>query len=166
MAVGSGCAALGLVLAHASATWVALAAGIGTGGLAVTGWLVFRSWRSPAARLCLFRDRLLVVDGRRVATVLWQSMEVVTLASAGTRPWTASSSEVKLGDRLTILVEPGGRPITFRPAGFGLQPALCRDLILELRDDAAARARLPEFDSALDLRGRPVTAGERNRPPS
>jgi hypothetical protein len=36
----------------------------------------------------------------------------------------------------------------------------CRDLILRLRDDAKMRARLPEFDSALDLSERPVVTGE------
>lgn len=164
VAVGSGCAATGLFLTHAAPTWIALPAGIGVGGLALTGWLAWRTSRWPDSRLCLFRDRLLVVDGRRVASVLWQSIEVVTLASGGVRPWTGSSSEVKLGDRLTILVEPQGRPIAFRPASFGIEPGRCLDLILGLRDDPEARDRLPEFDSALDLRGRPATAGELNRP--
>ena len=164
VAVASGCAALGLLLTHAAATWIALPAGLGAGGVAVTGWLAWRTWRWPDARLCLFRDRLLVVDGRRVETVLWQSIEVATLASGGVRPWTAAGAEVKLGDRLTIATDARTRPISFRPASFGLEPGRCLDLLLELRDDVAAREQLPEFDSALDLRGRPATARELNRP--
>lgn len=163
VAVMSGCAALGLLLSHAGATWIALPAGLGIGGLAVAGWLAWRTRRWPDSRLCLFRDRILVVDGRHVATVLWQSIEVATLASGGLKPW-AGGSEVKLGDRLTILTEPRGRPLSFRPASFGLDPGRCLDLVLELRDDETARARLPEFDSALDLRGRPATTRELNRP--
>ena len=164
LAVTCGCAVLGLVLSRASSTWIALPAGLGAGGLAVAGWLAWRTRRWPASRLCLFRDRILVVDGRKVTTILWSSIQVATLARGGLRPWTAAGSEVRLGDRLTLLVEPRGRAVTLRPADFGLEPEECRDLILELRDRRADRERLPEFDSALDLRGRPVTAGELDRP--
>lgn len=164
LAVAAGCAmaAVGLALAHASATWIALPAGLGAGGLALTGWLAWRTARRPASKLCLFRDRILVIDGGRVTTLLWPSIEVATLQSGGVRPWT--SAEVRLGDRLTLQLRPKGRSVTLRPADFGLEPSRCRDLILELRDDLDRRDGLPEFDSALDLRGRPAAAGELNRP--
>ena len=164
LAILCGCAAAALLIFHVQATWIAVPAGLGAGGLGLAGWLAWRTKRWPDSRLCLFRDRILVVDGRRVTTVLWSSLQVVTLASGGQRPWAGSWSEVKLGDRLTLQVEPRVRPLTFRPADFGLDPAACRDLILNLRDDIVERLRLPEFDSALDLRGRPATAGELNRP--
>ena len=164
LAMICGCAAATLVLLHAQPTWIALPAGLGAGGLALAGWLVWRTQRWPDSRLCLFRDRILVVDGRKVSTILWSSLQVVTLASGGLRPWAGNWSEVKLGDRLTLQAEPRSRPLTLRPADFGLDPAACRDLLLNMRDDVAERLRLPEFDSALDLRGRPAAAGELNRP--
>ena len=164
LAVAAGCAVavLGLALAHVSATWISLPAGLGAGGLALTGWLAWRTSRRPASKLCLFRDRILLIDGGRVTTVLWPSIEVATLASGGLGPWTAG--DVRLGDRLTLQLRPKGRSLQLRPADFGLEASLCRDLILELRDDLDRRGGLPEFDSALDLRGRPATAGELNRP--
>ena len=69
---------------------------------------------------------------------------------------------VKLGQVLTLVL-PGRGSIAVRPREFGLEAGVCRDLILRYRDDPAARERLPEFDSALDLRGRPVQAGELRR---
>jgi hypothetical protein len=164
LALVCGCAGAALLLLRAQPTWTALPAGLGAGGLGLAAWLAWRTKRWPDSRLCFFRDRILVVDRRKVTTILWSNLQVVTLASGGLRPWAGNWSDVKLGDRLTMQLEPRGRPMTLRPADFGLDPAACRDLILNLRDDFAERLRLPEFDSALDLRGRPATAGELNRP--
>jgi hypothetical protein len=127
----------------------------------MTGWFSWRLLRWPPARLCLFRDRILVVRGRTATAALWDKVTVATLAVSG--PARGVLPEVKLGNRLTLVLEAPARPVTLRPADFGLEPVACRDLLLRLRDDPDARARLPEFDSALDLRGRPVTAGERHR---
>lgn len=131
---------------------VALAVGsIGAGVVAASAGLQLRSW--PLAKLGLFRDRMVVIQGRHEMRAVWSLMETVTLSDPGSWP------KVRLTDRLTIHFrnEP---PLGFKPAHFGLQPAACRDLILRLRDDPRLRARLPEFDSARDLAVSPVVAGE------
>ena len=131
---------------------VALGAGA-VGGGAVAVWSAARLLGWPRARLCLFRDRLLVIDGRHEMRALWSAMEAVTLSEPHSWP------QVRMTDRLTIQLrnEP---PLVLRPATFGLQPAACRDLILRLRDDPKLRARLPEFDSLRDLAVSPIVAGE------
>jgi hypothetical protein len=80
-------------------------------------------------------------------------MDTVTLSEPGSWP------NVRITDRLTIRFrnEP---PLGFKPAQFGLEPSACRDLILQLRDNAGLRSRLPEFDSVRDLAATPVVAGE------
>jgi hypothetical protein len=131
---------------------IALAAGsLGAGVVAAWAGLQLRSW--PLGKLGLFRDRMVVIQGRHEMRAVWTLMETVTLSDPGSWP------RVRLTDRLTIHFrnEP---PLGFKPAQFGLDPAACRDLILRLRDDAQLRARLPEFDSARDLAASPVVAGE------
>lgn len=119
--------------------------------LALRSGLKLRAW--PPARLGLFRDRILVIQGRHEMRALWSAMEAVTLAEPSSWP------KVRLTDRLTIRFrnEP---PLSFKPATFGVEPAACRDLIQRLRDDPKLRIRLPEFDSLRDLIVRPVVAGE------
>ena len=157
-----GGAALTLGLLRVGGTWVALPAGLAAGGLAVGGWLAWRSRQWSESKLCLFRDRLLVVQGRQVSPVLWDRIETATLAAGGVARWVVAGADVRLGQVLTLVL-PARRLLTLRPREFGLEPSACRDLILRYRDDPAARVRLPEFDSALDLRGRPVQAGELRR---
>jgi len=131
---------------------IALAAGSITGlAVAVSAAVKLRSW--PLGRLGMFRDRIVIIHGKHDIRAVWNRMEAVTLADPGAWP------NVRLTDRLTIQFrnEP---PVGFRPAQFGLQPVACRDLILQLRDDAKLRARLPEFDSVRDLAVSEVTAGE------
>jgi hypothetical protein len=135
---------------------VALGAGAaGGGGVAV--WAVVRLLRWPPARLCFFRDRLLVIQGRHEMRALWSAMEAVTLSEplSERNPWP----NVKVTDRLTIRFK-NEAPLSFKPAAFGLQPVACRDLIVRLRDDPRLRSRLPEFDSVRDLAISPVVAGE------
>ena len=135
---------------------VALGAGAaGGGGVAV--WAVARLLRWPPARLCFFRDRLLVIQGRHEMRALWSAMEAVTLSEplSERNPWP----NVKVTDRLTIRFK-NEAPLSFKPAAFGLQPIACRDLIVRLRDDPRLRSRLPEFDSVRDLAISPVVAGE------
>ena len=136
----------------------AIALGVGAaGGAGVAGWAVFRLVRWPPARLCFFRDRLLVIQGRHEMRALWSAMEAVTLSEplSERNPWPS----VKVTDRLTIRFR-NEAPLSFRPAAFGLHPFACRDLIVRLRDDHRLRARLPEFDSVRDLAISPVVAGE------
>ena len=131
---------------------IALAGGSITGlAVAVSAAVKLRSW--PLGRLGLFRDRIVIIQGKHEIRAVWNRMEAVTLADPGAWP------NVRLTDRLTIQFrnEP---PVGFRPAQFGLQPVACRDLILRLRDDAKLRARLPEFDSVRDLAVSEVMAGE------
>ena len=131
---------------------IALAAGSVTAlAVAISAAIKLRSW--PSGRLGLFRDRMVIIQGRHEIRALWNRMEAVTLADPGSWP------NVRLTDRLTIQFrnEPA---VGFRPAQFGLQPVACRDLIVRLRDDAKLRARLPEFDSVRDLAGSEVMAGE------
>jgi hypothetical protein len=131
---------------------VVLVAGAGAGA-AVAASAAFRLLNWPPARLCLFRDRLLVIEGRHEMRALWSSMEAVTLSEPGAWP------QVRVTDRLTIQLK-NESPLVLKPAAFGLEPAACRDLILRLRDDPRVRARLPEFDSLRDLTVSPVVAGE------
>lgn len=158
-ASGLGFAALFAVLAAGAARLpdgllasIALAAGAIAGlAVAISAAIKLRSW--PLGRLGLFRDRIVIIQGRHEIRAVWNRMETVTLADPSSWP------KVRLTDRLTIQFrnEP---PVGFRPAQFGLQPAACRDLILRLRDDSKLRARLPEFDSARDLAVSEVMAGE------
>jgi len=161
LAAACGAAAGWLAWVRGPVSFVALAAGLAAGALATGAYLAWRALHWPPARLCFFRDRILLFRGRTVTTAVWDRLAVVTLAQASGAKTPLPA--VKLGNRLTLVLEPPNRPLVFRPVDFGLKPVTCRDLILELRDDPAARARLPEFDSALDLRGRPVTAGELDR---
>ena len=130
----------------------ALAAGtLGGVGLAAWAALKLKSW--PSGKLGLFRDRLVVIQGRHEMRALWVQMDTVTLSEPDSWP------RVRITDRLTIDFknEPA---LVFKPAHFGLEPVACRDLILRLRDDARLRDRLPEFDSARDLAVSPVVAGD------
>jgi len=131
---------------------IALGAGSITAlAVAISAAVKLRAW--PLGRLGLFRDRIVIIQGRHEIRAVWNHMEAVTLADPGSWP------SVHLTDRLTIQFrnEP---PVGFKPAQFGLQPVACRDLILRLRDDAKLRARPPEFDSVRDLAGAAVMAGE------
>lgn len=139
-------------LSQEAVAGAAFAAGaVGGTLLAIRSWLRLRSW--PPARLGLFQDRVLVIQGRHEMRALWTAMEAVTLADPGSWP------RVRLTDRLTIRFK-NEPPLSFKPATFGLEPAACRDLIQKLRDDPKLRSRLPEFDSLRDLVVRPVVAGE------
>lgn len=136
----------------------AIALGVGAaGGAGVAAWAVLRLVSWPPARLCFFRDRLLLIQGRHEMRALWTAMEAVTLSEplSERNPWPS----VKLTDRLTIRFR-NEAPLSFKPAAFGLEPMACRDLIVRLRDDPRLRARLPEFDSVRDLAISPVVAGE------
>ena len=131
---------------------IVLAAGA-VAGVSVAMWAMARLLSWPRARLCFFRDRLLVIHGRHEMRAVWSAMEAVTLSEPHSWP------RVSVTDRLTIQLrnEP---PLVFKPAAFGLEPAACRDLIVRLRDEPSLRARLPEFDSWRDLVVSPVVAGE------
>ena len=131
---------------------VALAAGA-VGGAGVAVWAAIRLVSWPRARLCFFRDRLLVIEGRHEMRAVWSSMEAVTLSEPHSWP------HVRVTDRLTIQLK-NEPPLVVKPALFGLEPAACRDLIVRLRDEPKLRARLPEFDSWRDLVVSPVVAGE------
>ncbi|HVC99597.1 MAG TPA: hypothetical protein VNG93_00410 [Candidatus Dormibacteraeota bacterium] len=136
---------------------LALGAGalIGVGLAAWAGWQL-RVW--PPCRLGFFRDRMVVVQGRVEQHALWDRVETASLAAP--TDWSTDRwSEIRISDRLTVHLR-RGKPIALRPADFGLEPSGCRDLVLTLRDDRVLRARLPEFDSALDLSERPVVSGE------
>ncbi len=131
---------------------IALGAGA-AGGASIAAWAVLRLLTWPPARLCFFRDRLLVIQGRHEMRALWSAMAAVTLSAPNAWP------DVRLTDRLTIQFK-NEAPLSFKPAAFGLRPSACRDLIVRLRDDPRLRARLPEFDSVRDLNISPVVAGE------
>jgi hypothetical protein len=118
-----------------------------------------RSW--PPGQLGVFRDRLVLLEGKLEQHIPWDRIETATLGS--TAGWTSGrTSMINLTDRLTLRMRRwrAGHTVTFRPADFGLDPVSCRDLVLKLRDEPAARRRLPEFDSALDLSHRPKVTGE------
>ena len=162
-----------VTLGVAGVTWVALFGGLTLGAFALSGaavagfafaagaaggvgvviWCLVRLMNWPPARLALFRDRLLVIQGRHEMGALWAHMVSVTLTDPHSWP------NVRITDRLTIQLK-GETPVRFKPARFGLDPAACRDLILRLRDDPKLRARLPEFDSLRDLAISPVVGGE------
>ena len=139
-------------LSGAAVAGFAFAAGA-AGGAGVVIWCVFQLTKWPPARLALFRDRLLVIQGRHEMGALWVQMASVTLTDPQSWP------DVRVTDRLTIQLK-SESPLSFKPARFGLDPAACRDLIHRLRDDPKLRARLPEFDSLRDLAISPMVAGE------
>jgi hypothetical protein len=125
----------------------------GLGGAGLAAWSGWRLFTWPSGKLGLFRDRLVVIQGRHEMRAVWSLIETITLAEPGA--WL----HVRLTDRLTIRFK-NESPLTFKPAEFGLDPPACRDLMIRLRDDARLRARLPEFDSVRDLAVSPVVAGE------
>ena len=134
-----------------------LAAGCGL-GLILAGWAGIRLRTWPGCRIGLFRDRLVVIEGRLEQHAIWDRVETASLVVPF--EWTGPNwPRIQISDQLTVTLR-RGRPVVFRPAVFGLEPAGCRDLVLRLRDDRDLRSRLPEFDSALDLSERPVVSGE------
>lgn len=135
---------------------IALAAAA-TGGALLAAHSAFQLLGWPPARLCLFRDRLLVIDGQREMRAVWTAIGAVTLSEPDSWP------RVRVTDRLTIQLR-NEAPLRIKPAAFGLEPGACRDLIVRLRDDPKLRARLPEFDSIRDLAISPVVAGEVTKP--
>jgi hypothetical protein len=133
---------------------------LGLGSLGAATLAALAAWQLaswPPGKLGVFRDRVVVIQGRHEMRALWSSMETVTLAVPGSWP------NVRLTDRLTISLnnEPA---LAFKPAQFGLDPPACRDLMIRLRDDSRLRGRLPEFDSVRDLAASPVVAGELTEP--
>ena len=93
---------------------IALAAGA-IAGAGVAVWAAVRLLSWPRARLCFFRDRLLVIQGRHEMRAVWTAMETVTLSDPHSWP------DVRMTDSLTIQLRNEG-PLTFKPAAFGLQP--------------------------------------------
>jgi hypothetical protein len=147
-------------LAFAQQAWPAsipLAAG-SLGGITLAALAVWQLVTWPPGKLGFFRDRVVVIQGRHEMRALWSAMETVTLAVPGSWP------NVRLTDRLTITLK-NEPPLAFKPAQFGLDPPVCRDLMIRLRDDSGLRGRLPEFDSVRDLAASPVVAGELTEPP-
>jgi hypothetical protein len=145
-------AAIALTLPTGWIAAIPLAAG-SLGGLIFAAWAGWRLRIWPSGKLGFFRDRLVVIQGKREMSLVWAAMETVTLSEPNSWP------HVRLTDRLTVNFK-NEPPLRFKPAQFGLDPPACRDLILRLRDDSRLRARLPEFDSARDLAISPVVAGE------
>jgi hypothetical protein len=145
---------LAVVATQLTEGWVAsIALGSGALGAAlVAAWAAIQVHAWPANRLGFFRDRMVVIQRRHEMRALWDNMESVTLSDPGSWP------NVRVTDRLTIGLrnEPS---FDFKPAQFGLEPAACRDAILQLRDDAGLRSRLPEFDSVRDLAVSPSSPG-------
>jgi hypothetical protein len=145
---------LAVVATQLTEGWVAsIALGSGAlGAVLVAAWAAIQVHAWPANRLGFFRDRMVVIQRRHEMRALWDNMESVTLSAPGSWP------NVRVTDRLTIGLrnEPS---FDFKPAQFGLEPAACRDAILQLRDDAGLRSRLPEFDSVRDLAVSPSSPG-------
>ena len=143
------------VRAHSDFAWVAGAAALFSAAVAAAS---IRAAHLPAVeRIGLFRDRLVVNDGARELHARWSDVVLVTLALGAPG---AAGAAVRLGDQLTLATRAGKieRRLTIRPRDFGIDAVWCRDTILRLRDSESARARLPEFDSILDLRRRPTAA--------
>jgi hypothetical protein len=143
--------------------WAAVIAAMLAGvALAVLTRMIRRLRHWPPSRLGLFADRLVLIQGPVEMQAPWELVETATLASS-VEGEGSGWSELRLSDRLTVRLAQG-RSISLRPVVFGLEPAACRDVVLRLRDDKTLRARLPEFDSMLDLVGRPLQTGELIRP--
>jgi hypothetical protein len=138
--------------------WAALIAAMLAGvALAVLTRMIRRLRHWPPSRLGLFADRLVMVQGPVEMQAPWELVEWATLASAQDAE-IPGWSELRLTDRLRVGLRQG-RTFSLRPAVFGLEAEACRDLVLRLRDDPSLRARLPEFDSMLDLENRPPHTG-------
>jgi hypothetical protein len=143
LVMGGTVAGVATVLLIIRQMWSGVPIAILAGGLAiVTG---ARQWRRlgrwPASCIGLFRDRLLIVQNGQQVQVRWVDMDVVSLAEPG--EWSGLEwPALHLTDRLTIRLR-GGGALMFRPAQIGLDPTICRDIILRLRDQPALRTRLP-----------------------
>lgn len=141
-------AGLALGLALGGQLLVAMIVGVVAAVLLGVGTRHFRRlMRWPASRIGFFQDRLLIAHGHHEVHIVWSDLQVATLAAQGewgVLVWPA----VKLTDKLTLRLA-GGALVTFRPASLGLEPVACRDLLLRLRDDPIARARLPVFRTAF-----------------
>ena len=88
-------------LSGAAVAGVAFAAGA-AGGAAVVIWCGTRLLYWPPARLALFRDRLLVIQGQHEMRAVWVQMESVTLTDPHSWP------NVRITDSLTIQLKNGG----------------------------------------------------------
>ena len=154
------------------ATFWALSAGnavqatlLGLGAVFAAAFVVrdgnrLRRW--PLARIAFFKDGLVVRSGRTELRAPWEGVELATLAEPN--EWTELQwPRVRVGDRLTVRMR-GGGSFRLHPAAFGLDPVACRDLVLRLRDEPAAREGLPEFDSELDMDARRPAVGELMKP--
>src|SRR5258708_16008375 len=119
------------MLAQVWPAGLALAVGA-LGGAGLGAWAGWGLAIWPSGKLGLFRDRLVVIQGRHEMRAVWSLIETITLSDPGAWP------HVRLTDRLTISL-PNQPPLTFKPALFGLDPPACPDLIIRLR----AGARLP-----------------------
>jgi hypothetical protein len=153
------------------AGWLLLLGSIGAGviaamlaavALAVMTRMIRRLLHWPPSRLGIFADRLVLIQAELEMQAPWELVEGATLVSSADAAPTAWR-ELRLTDRLTVRLA-NGRSMTLRPVVFGLEPVACRDLVLSLRDDVSLRARLPEFDSMLDLVARPPQIGGLIRP--
>lgn len=129
------------------------------GAFAVRFYLRLR--RGPMSRLGIFSDRLVLVGGRMELQVPWEQVAGASLADR--TEWGGGWPELRITDRLTVQRTEGGF-FSFHPRAYGLEPEACRDLFLKLRDDAQARARLPEFDSLRDLAVPPAEIGDKSVP--
>src|SRR5919201_155895 len=99
------------VLLRSPSSAIPIAAVLGAAGLvdvALAALMAARVRRSPAGRLALFRDRLVLIQGRTELRALWDRMELVTLAD-GVNSWP----RVNLTDTLTIRLR-GERSLSFR----------------------------------------------------
>jgi hypothetical protein len=165
VALGTALLLLGgaLALLLAGRPWDALVVGlVGAVAAAALARLALRLRRGPLGRLALFRDRLVLLGGRLELQATWA--EILTATLADHTEWGAASwPELQITERLNVRLR-SGRSFSFRPKHFGLDPVACRDVILRLRDDPVTRARLPIFDSALDLAVHPLHVGELIRP--
>lgn len=121
-----------------------------------------RARHLAGSRLGLFRDRLVLLMDHREREVIWGEIETAMLGD--TSEWAMLTwPRVSLTGRLTLR-RLDGSTVRFRPVEVGLAPVACRDLVIQLRDEAASRGRLPAYDPAIPLARRTARSGEQLQP--
>src|SRR5258708_20645569 len=101
---------------------LALAVGA-LGGAGLGAWAGWGLATWPSGKLGLFRDRLVVIQGRHEMRAVWSLIETITLSEPAAWP------NVRLTDRLTISF-PNDPPLTLKPPRFRLAPPPRRHLMI------------------------------------
>ena len=129
--------AVAFAIPSATLAGIPLAAGA-AGGAAMAVWAGIQLKRWPLRKLALFRNHLVVIQGKHEVRAIWSLMETVTLAETDAWP------DFRITDHLTIHSR-NEAPIRFRPAVSGWSATASRrtDRSPALATTSSSSSRLP-----------------------